>query len=218
MKRLVLLALGLWSVSLASYEARARAIENWDVSRLLGASDLVVIASAASNTITAESNTNLWPGCVFHGVESMLTVETVVKGQASTNRITVHHYAFHEGNIPGWCPPELVHLEPGLSFLLFLKRRQDSTYEPTSGQCDPALSVFTLDRTSAMMHALQAPYRTGASAVIEHQGTSDPVKALEATQHAMKLLESKATRLKKEIRERPQQTSPRDGVPAAHDP
>ena len=154
-----ILTLAVLTVSLTAF---ARQVENWSYERLFKESDLVVIAQPVKSEDSADrTKDNPWEA-EFSGINTMFNVEHALKGTLAAAKITVLHYKTDGGIQDG---PSLVSFRTkGLSYtitkdghagvkvqtagpatyLLFLKKRDDDRFEPTSGHIDPADSVREL--------------------------------------------------------------------------
>jgi hypothetical protein len=144
-----------FAAALSSARADARGLDSWPYKRLFNEADVVVIGQAVSVADSGETTTdNLWKA-EFVGINTTFAVQTVLKGEAGSDKLQVLHYRLKPGVLieDG---PLLVSFrlhgtaittngaKIGLArpeYLLFLKKRKDGRYEPLSGRTDPALSV-----------------------------------------------------------------------------
>jgi hypothetical protein len=145
-----------------SFDAFARAVENWSYERLFKESDLVVIAQPIKSENSVDrSKDNPWK-IEFFGLNTTFTVDHAIKGEFKMSTLTVLHYGTDASIENG---PSLVSFptnglsytieragHPGTTvtvagpatYLLFLKKRDDGRYEAVTGQIDPEFSVREL--------------------------------------------------------------------------
>jgi hypothetical protein len=158
---------------LFSNTASARKVEDWPYQRLFQQADIVVIAGAIDSVSHEENWTEpLFDPKQFKGVSTQLRVISTVKG-TPTQIIKVLHYKYADSNMRINDGPGLISFlsrpvsinvhplqdseqnpkaplirrvsgNPAPEYLLFLKKRQDGSYEAVSGQVDPTLSVRVL--------------------------------------------------------------------------
>src|SRR5690349_15026435 len=111
MKTLLTLAL-LLSLPLVAF-GRIRPL--WTYERMHGDSDLVVIAKPMSSKSLEEKATlpNISPAVPVVGVETLLCIRLVLKGDPKSRTIQLHHYALQKApsaNTRG--APQLVSFDP----------------------------------------------------------------------------------------------------------
>src|SRR5262245_58352313 len=92
--------------------AAARKLPHWPYERLFKEADLVVIARAVDTAACADRTTeNLWR-IEFIGVNTTVTLQSVLKGKVEGNTIRVLHFQVKDG----------VKIEDGPSFVTFRTR------------------------------------------------------------------------------------------------
>lgn len=154
MHRFIFLTLA--AISCGNHQAQGRLLESWPYDRLMKEADVVVIGTAVSSQETGEIwKASPWKKVDFLGVNTVFSVEAILKGKVSEGKLTVLHYRVEPGKkiVNG---PLLVSFRTRdisyrtktgrgtlekPSYLLFLKKRKDGRYEAVSGQVDPALAV-----------------------------------------------------------------------------
>lgn len=121
---------------------------------MLAKSDLVVIANPVDRTTDTKEETYL-PGIFLQdkngkqsrikaiGVETKFTVLAVLKGDATSKQVTLHHYREAEPS-NALNQPFLVYFDPSdiskrRSYLLFLVHEPDGRFAPFGGQTDPGM-------------------------------------------------------------------------------
>lgn len=107
------------------------------------ASDLIVVGTITKVQDLDETNSVLWPGSKFRGVEATFAVSKVLKGDAATRTVVLHYYRFEtEWGRPanGPCFLNLTPTDTN-QFLLHLVRDGASRFAPVSGQVDPLLDA-----------------------------------------------------------------------------
>ena len=129
---------------LVAVSASARIIFPWTEAKMRDASDLIVVGTVTKVQDLDETNTTLWPGCKFIGVEATFAVSKVLKGDPTTRTIVLHYYRF-DRVIPGNAPC-LVSLTPNdlNQYLLYLVPDGASRFAPVSGQIDPSVDAVTV--------------------------------------------------------------------------
>ena len=127
-----------------SITALARIIHVWTAAEMQKASDLIVIGTVSQVRDLDETNTVLWTGWKFPGVETTFTVSKVLKGAATNHTVVLHHYRF-DHVIPANCPSFVI-LSPTDTnrFLLYLVRDGTARFAPVSGQLDPAADAVRI--------------------------------------------------------------------------
>ena len=145
------------------YQSQARLMEVLTYQEMLEKSDLVVIATPKSKTIDTAEQAFI-PNVVQQdkdgrqskvrsiGVETVFVISTVLKGDKTTNKFTLHHYRERDSGV-SMNGPMLVFFDPSdasnrHSYLLFLVREPDGRFAPTGGQTDPgykAVNPLPLD-------------------------------------------------------------------------
>ncbi len=105
------------------------------------ASDLIVVGTVAKVTDLDETNTTLWYGFKFRGVETTFNVSKVLKGTIPDNEIVLHHYRFT--NYTPKNGPELLNLTANSTnqYLIYLVKDGTNRFAPVSGQLDPAVDA-----------------------------------------------------------------------------
>ncbi len=172
---LVVLIAGL----LLAPTASARKTEAWPYERLFQHADIVVIAVAITSAPNEQKWAEpIFAPQPFRGVTTQLRVVSTVKGSPSPT-IKVLHYKYADSTPPVNDGPALISFITGpvsidvqplkraetelkalsqkrLSqnsapeYLLFLKKRQDGSFEAVSGQVDPSFSVRALFNVEAI--------------------------------------------------------------------
>jgi hypothetical protein len=140
----------------APNQSQARLMEVLTYRDMLAKSGLVVIATPKSKTIDTGEQAFL-PNIVQQdkdgrqsklesiGVETVFLVSTVLKGDKTIKKFTLHHY--RERNGVTMNGPMLVFFDPSdasnrHSYLLFLVREPDGRFAPTGGQTDPGYKAI----------------------------------------------------------------------------
>ena len=158
MKRKTIIASLLSVLLIAALScALARELENWSYERLFEESDLVAIVLTVKSEDSADrTKDNPWK-IEFTGVNTKFDVLHVLKGKPQS-KLTVLHYKTDERieNGPLFVSFRVkgqqftlkdgtkVETAGPATYLLFLKKRGDGRFEPTSGHTDPALSAREL--------------------------------------------------------------------------
>ncbi|MGI9444282.1 MAG: hypothetical protein ACR2N1_17560 [Rubripirellula sp.] len=172
---LVILIAGL----LLAPTASARKTEAWPYERLFQHADIVVIAVATTSVPNEQKWVEpIFASQRFQGVTTQLRVVSTVKGSPSPT-IKLLHYKYADSTPPVNDGPALISFFTGpvsidvqplkraetelkalshkrLSqnsapeYLLFLKKRQDGSFEAVSGQVDPSFSVRALFNVEAI--------------------------------------------------------------------
>lgn len=128
--------------------ATARRVPTWPYEKLTAEAALIVIATPTAVRET-EERTTLMATMPTIGVETTFGISSILKGQADTKTIVLHHLRLHlnDGEIPIPDGPGLVSFDPKekKSFLLFLKREADGRYASLNGQIDPDFGVKLLE-------------------------------------------------------------------------
>jgi hypothetical protein len=90
-----------------------------------------------------ETNTALWPGNKFVGVETTFTVSKILKGNSTNQTIMLHHYRFDPPNVEPPNAPSFVKFTPNNTnqYLLYLVKDGTNRFAPVSGQIDPAMDA-----------------------------------------------------------------------------
>ena len=133
----------------------------WSYENLYKQSDLVVIATPKSTVETGSKLDIGWRDREFHELRTAFDVKHVLKGRKRVKQLTLVHcrrqkqpsvtfggpgvatfsldgVSLHKGN-------REVNISGGpLDYLLFLKKRRDGLYKPTSGQFRAAASARVL--------------------------------------------------------------------------
>lgn len=147
-----------------SLRAPARGVRLWSDGQLMGASDLVVVATPIETKDLQETTSLGWDtgrtGVRFRGVVTTFKVFDVIKGICDTNRIVLHHYR-EDGisvgkvsipavtNGPVFMIPSTLDNGPGFigfvlnetnRLVLYLVKDGPSRYAPVTGQIDPERS------------------------------------------------------------------------------
>ena len=166
---------------LLSTTTSARQLELWPYERLFQQADIVIIAGAINSVPNEQEWAEpLFDPQKFIGVESQLRVSSTLKG-SPPNTIKVVHYKYADPNTPINDGPGLISFLSGpvsidvhsleakerelkvLSqkrvsrnntpeYLLFLKQRQDGSYQAVSGQVDPTFSVRAIFNVEALQN------------------------------------------------------------------
>ena len=161
-RKITIVSFLLLAITVAASSAFGRAVENWSYERLSKESDLVVIAQPIQSEDSPDrTKDNLWK-IEFTGINTKFDVLHDLKGKCKSANLTVLHFRANVRIINGPCfvtfrTKELrytiekeghlgtkVSVAGPATYLLFLKKRDDGRYEPTSGHIDPALSVREL--------------------------------------------------------------------------
>src|SRR5664279_452672 len=79
---------------LVAVSALARAFVPWTEAKMQEASDLIVVGTIIKVQDLNETNTTLWPGWKFLGVEATFAVSRVLKGDPTTRTVVLHYYRF----------------------------------------------------------------------------------------------------------------------------
>ena len=156
--RLVLVAATIL-FSVTPEESQARLMEVLTYREMLAKSDLVVIATPKSKTtdtgeqaffpnLTQRDKDGRLSGVESIGVETFFVVSTVLKGDKSIRKFTLHHYRQMNSGNGTLNGPLLVFFDPSdtrdrNSYLLFLVREPDGRFAPTGGQTDPGYKAIT---------------------------------------------------------------------------
>ena len=154
------------AIALFAVACHARPIPQWSYNRLFDESDLVVIGTVTTNTDTTDvfKHQENDKGAGYTGVNSAFRTLRVLKGD-HIEAFTVLHFRHSspfvvadgmlvvtfrtsqlsfQGTVQSQdkkTAPASIAFDPGLpQYLLFLKRRPDGRYAPTTGQYDAALS------------------------------------------------------------------------------
>jgi hypothetical protein len=128
---------------LVAVSAPARGVFSWSEAKMQTASDLIVVGTITKVQDLDETNSVLWPGSKFRGVEATFAVSKVLKGDAATRTVVLHYYRFEtEWGRPanGPCFLNLTPTDTN-QFLLYLVRDGASRFAPVSGQVDPLLDA-----------------------------------------------------------------------------
>ena len=139
MRKLTLIFL-LFILSLTVF---ARIIALWTEDKMQKASDLIVIGTVMKVADLDETNTSLWSGLKFRGVETTFNVSKVLKGEVSGRTVVLHHYSFKAQNLIPPNAPSFINLTPSDTnqYLLYLAKDGTNRFAPVSGQIDPAMDA-----------------------------------------------------------------------------
>jgi hypothetical protein len=127
-------------LSILSLTVFARIIVPWTEDKMQNASDLIVIGTVVKVTDLDETNTSLWTGYKFRGVETTFNVSKVLKGNVSGQIVILHHYSFKAQNFIPPNAPSFINLtlSDTNQYLLYLVKDGTNRFAPVSGQLDPA--------------------------------------------------------------------------------
>jgi hypothetical protein len=141
MKKTIPIVILLVALSITAF---ARFFRVWTAAEMQKASDLIVVGTVSQVRDLNETNTVLWPGWRFPGVETSFTVSKVLKGDFTNHTVVLHHYRF-DHVIPPNCPCFVI-LSPTNTnqFLLYLVRDGTARFAPVSGQLDPAADAVRI--------------------------------------------------------------------------
>src|SRR5204862_106656 len=135
-----------------------RVVAPWPFDRLFKESDVIVIAAAQESADTdAQPTYRDWAPYLV-GQRTTFKIDCVLKGTPADGSLAVNHFRFKDGASPPNGPTlvsfrtkPLVIRGDGTTtadmtvgtprYLLFLKRNDDGSFEPISGQTDAQLSV-----------------------------------------------------------------------------
>jgi len=125
------------------HPVNGRAVRHWADKELIEKADLVLVATP---TRTRDTDEHLASFSYFRdqpviGVETVFAVSAVLKGDAKTKRVVLHHYRSDQVaviNGPGFVA---FPVPTKLAYRLFLVRKADGRYAPVAGQEDADLSV-----------------------------------------------------------------------------
>ena len=125
----------------------ARPVRMWSLSELTAKADLVVVATAASST---DAKNYVYPDAkdtTWVTVDTVFSIETVLKGEIKTPRVTVQHFRYWKSDASVVDGPSFVEFFPARKhrYLMFLERKANGRYEPLTGQYDPDGSFFMLE-------------------------------------------------------------------------
>jgi hypothetical protein len=140
---LMRLVVGTVLVLLASVPCRGRAVRLWSREEMQKAADVVVVAKPIKSEFVGGKLDGYETS---RGVNSTFEVQWTLKG-AVDGALVVHHYAFVKGGMIPPNAPSFVSFPVGEkagSYLLFLKKGADGTYEAVTGQLDPVYSCFVV--------------------------------------------------------------------------
>jgi len=128
-------------LSILSLMVFARAIRPWTEDEMRNASDLIMVGTVAKVTDLDETNTTLWYGFEFRGVETTFNVSKVLKGKISDHEIVLHHYRFTKYTPKNG--PSFLNLVVNATnqYLLYLAKDGTNRFAPVSGQIDPAVDA-----------------------------------------------------------------------------
>jgi hypothetical protein len=143
MKLLAVLAVVAAMFALSSV-VEARASKAWDYKQLVGAADVVVIATPTKTTTTHTTEQLDTMNVTATRVDTQFRVVTALKGSPGDS-LTLHHdmvpndKAMTNG-------PNLLSFDPTAhkQYLMFLVKAKDGAYTPVSGQTDANWSVEPL--------------------------------------------------------------------------
>lgn len=175
------------ALSLAmSLPVSARLFHVWTKAERETAADLIVIGAVADVRDLDETNTTLWPGNAFRGVETTFSISQVLKGDVTNSTVVLHHYRF-EAVIPPNAP-SFLNLKAGDTnqYLLYLVKDGASRYAPVSGQLDPAMDAVMvysasdpIGRLMANLSATHGLWMNGRSPAIRLPETASTGQVLE---------------------------------------
>ncbi len=154
--RFVLVATILFCVT--PKQSQARLLEVLTYQEMLAKSDLVVIATPKSKT-TDTGEQAFFPNIVQQdkdgrqskvasiGVETIFVVSTVLKGDKTIEKFTLHYYREGDNGHVTTNGPLLFFFDPSdaskrNSYLLFLVREPDGRFAPMGGQTDPGYKAI----------------------------------------------------------------------------
>jgi hypothetical protein len=131
---------------LVAVSALARLFVPWTEAKMQKASRLIVVGTVTKVQDLNETNTTMWPGCKFLGVEATFAVSKVLKGDPTTRTVVLHCYRFDRvipPNAPTFNAPTFLNLTPTDTnqFLLYLAPDGASRFAPVSGQIDPSFDA-----------------------------------------------------------------------------
>ena len=121
----------------------ARVIVPWTEDKMRNASDLIMVGTVTKVTDLDETNTSLWAGYKFRGVETTFNISKVLKGKVSGRTVILHHYSFKADNFIPPNAPNYINLMPSNTnqYLLYLVNDGTNRFAPVSGQIDPAMDA-----------------------------------------------------------------------------
>ena len=128
--------------------ATARPVQLWSIQELKEKADVVLIgivsATGDAKGFTYEdAEADAWVK-----VDTMFQVETVFKGKLDAETVAVRHerYFGNEAEIEVIDGPSFIAFDAKEKqrYLIFLKRSEDGTLEPLSGQYDPEFSFLLI--------------------------------------------------------------------------
>ena len=143
--------IGVAATLFIAVNAAARLSRHWTYQEMFDASDLVIIAIAQSSKDTGDRTTlpDYTPRVDVVPVLTKFESFLILKGPKEIKKFDLFHYRYASGDdeFAMSNTPFLIRIEDEKqpTFLLFLSKRDDETYEPVTGQTDPAfLSVLEL--------------------------------------------------------------------------
>lgn len=149
MKNLMKTIVVLIALSFASF-AEARITRTWSYQEIHAQADLVIIARPLSTKDTLERTVlpGISPEVRVIGVETEFDVQLVMKGEAETTRVVLHHYRFVKSDdaFARRAPNLASFTDDRQNYLLFLKKEDGRRYTPATGLVDPVgFSVMSLE-------------------------------------------------------------------------
>jgi hypothetical protein len=140
MKKIIAIIL----LSAFSFVALARVIVPWTEAKMRAASDLIVVGTVTKVQDLAETNTTLWPGCKFIGVEATFAVSKILKGDTTNQSVVLHYYRFDQ-MVPPNAPCFLsLSSSDTNQYLLYLSKDGVGRFAPVSRQIDPSVDAVRL--------------------------------------------------------------------------
>ena len=137
------LFIGILLVFLSVVPCGARVAKIWSCDEMREAADLIVIAKPDKSELTAAKLDGYRDAL---GTNTTFGVQSTLKGTLN-GKLVVQHYVFAKGGVIPPNAPSFVAFPTGeksATYLLFLKKTADGTYEPVTGQIDPIDSCFIL--------------------------------------------------------------------------
>jgi hypothetical protein len=129
----------------------ARPVKIWSFEELNEKADLVIVGTAISSADAKglaypEAKADTWVS-----VDTVFQIDSTLKGDLKTDKVTVRHNRYY-GNTPEITiidgPSSFIEFNTKLKnqYLIFLKRTDDGSYVPLTGQYDPGNSFFLLQQ------------------------------------------------------------------------
>lgn len=130
--------------------ASARPVKIWPFEELNEKADLVIVGSAISS---ADAKGFTYPDAkadTLVSVDTVFHIDCTLKGDLKSDNVTVSHNRYYgkEAEITIIDGPSFIEFNTKLKnqYLIFLKRADDGSYKPLTGQYDPDNSFFVLQR------------------------------------------------------------------------